>query len=221
LARLDGWTAAGKTGTGQKIDPATGRYSPTQLIASFTGFAPISNPAVTILVSLDSPVGQHEGGQVAAPVFKRIAEQVLPYLDVPRDVPMGPRLVQAAYKNREIAESATLEDFSPTDFSGQLDRPPTEPPLTKSKAGTSHTPSVTVAVDEGGDIQVPDFSGKTMREVTEICLRLGLDPVLIGSSLATNQTPAAGVKARRGAKVTVQFGTPAPKIAKPLQRARH
>src|SRR4029077_16180433 len=80
LAHLDGWTAAGKTGSAQKIDPATGRYSRTQLIASFTGFAPISNPAVTILVSLDSPVGQHEGGQVAAPVFKRIAEQVLPYL---------------------------------------------------------------------------------------------------------------------------------------------
>jgi len=60
----------GKTGTAQKIDPATGRYSAKQLIASFTGFAPISNPAVTILVSLDSPVGQHEGGQVAAPVFQ-------------------------------------------------------------------------------------------------------------------------------------------------------
>src|ERR1041384_2448672 len=59
-ARLDGWTAAGKTGTAQKIDPATGRYSPTQLIASFTGFAPINDPAVTILVSLDSPVGEHE-----------------------------------------------------------------------------------------------------------------------------------------------------------------
>src|SRR2546422_9525169 len=68
LAHLDGWTAAGKTGSAQKIDPATGRYSRTQLIASFTGFAPVSNPAVTILVSLDSPVGQHEGGQVAAPV---------------------------------------------------------------------------------------------------------------------------------------------------------
>src|SRR5881398_141851 len=63
LAHLDGWTAAGKTGSAQKIDPATGRYSHTQLIASFTGFAPISNPAVTILVSLDSPVGPHEGGQ--------------------------------------------------------------------------------------------------------------------------------------------------------------
>src|ERR1700740_97723 len=52
-ARLDGWTAAGKTGSAQKIDPSTGRYSPTQLIASFTGFAPISNPAGTILVWLD------------------------------------------------------------------------------------------------------------------------------------------------------------------------
>src|SRR5947199_5437507 len=118
LARLDGWTAAGKTGSAQKIDPATGRYSARQLIASFTGFAPINNPAVTILVLLDSPVGQREGGQVAAPVFKRIAEQVLPHLDVPRDVPVGPRLVQAAYMNREVSDSATLEDFTPTDFWG-------------------------------------------------------------------------------------------------------
>src|SRR6267154_1076625 len=221
LARLDGWTAAGKTGSAQKIDPATGRYSPTQLIASFTGFAPISNPAVTILVSLDSPVGLHEGGQVAAPVFKRIAEQILPYLDVPRDVPVAPRLMQAAYKNRDAADSATLQDFTPTDFSGQPDQPPAESPATKSKAGISQMPHVTVAVEEGGDVEVPDFSGKTMREVTEICLRLGLDPSLIGSSLATNQAPAPGAKVKRGAKVTVQFGTPAPKIAKPLQSARH
>jgi cell division protein FtsI (penicillin-binding protein 3) len=221
LAHLDGWTAAGKTGTAQKIDPATGRYSAKHLIASFTGFAPLNNPAVTILVSLDSPLGEHEGGQVAAPVFKRIAEQVLPYLDVPRDVPLGPRLVQAAYRNREVSNSAALEDFAPTDFSEQPDQPPTELPATKSKEGRSQTHSVTVALDEGGDIQVPDFSGKTMREVTEICLRLGLDPVLIGSSLASNQTPPAGAKLRRGAKVTVQFGTPAPKIAKALQRARH
>src|ERR1700720_2190683 len=221
LARLDGWTAAGKTGSAQKIDPATGRYSPTQLIASFTGFAPINDPAVTILVSLDSPVGQHEGGQVAAPVFKRIAEQVLPYLDVPRDVPIGPRLVQAAYKNREVSDSATFEDFTPTDFSGLPDQPLVESTAPNTKGGKSQTPSVTVAEDEGGDIQVPDFSGKTMRDVTAICLRLGLDPILVGSNLATNQTPAAGTKVRRGAKITVQFGTPAPKIAQPRHRVRH
>jgi cell division protein FtsI (penicillin-binding protein 3) len=220
-AHLDGWTAAGKTGSAQKIDPATGRYSPTHFIASFTGFAPISNPAITILVSLDSPVGLHEGGMVAAPVFKRIAEQVLPYLDVPRDVPVGPRIVQAAYRDRELSLNAGLEDFTPADFSGLPDQPPAEPSATKSKEGKSLAPSVTVAMDEGGDTQVPDFSGKTMRDVTEICLRLGLDPVLVGSSLATNQTPAAGAMVRRGAKITVQFGTPAQKIAKPRQRARH
>ncbi len=221
LAHLDGWTAAGKTGSAQKIDPATGRYSPTHFIASFTGFAPISNPAVSVLVSLDSPVGLHEGGMVAAPVFKRIAEQVLPHLDVPRDVPVGPRLVQAAYKNREVSDSATLEDFTPTDFSEQPDQPPAKSAATNSREGNSPAPAVTVAVDEGGDIQVPNLSGKTMREVTTICLRLGLEPVLVGSSLATNQNPAAGARVRRGAKITVQFGTPAPKIAKLLQRVRH
>lgn len=215
LARLDGWTAAGKTGSAQKIDPATGRYSPTQLIASFTGFAPISNPAVAILVSLDSPVGPHEGGMVAAPVFKRIAEQVLSYLDVARDVPLSAKLLQASYKKVNEREASDLEDFTPVDFSAQPDQFPVAAGNAKSKKPESTASPVTVAMDEGGDIAVPDFSGKTMREVTEMCLRLGLDPVLVGSSLASNQTPPAGAKVRRGAKVTVQFGTHAPTEPKP------
>ena len=220
LARLDGWTAAGKTGSAQKIDPATGRYSPTQLIASFTGFAPISNPAVTILISLDSPVGLHEGGQVAAPVFKRIAEQVLAYLDVPRDVPLNPRLIQAAYRRQMAGEAASLEDFSPTDFSGQPDAPPAASNQAEPEP-KSHAPEVTMAADEGGDIAVPDFSGKTMREVTEMCLHLGLEPLLVGTNLAVEQRPEAGTVARRGAKVTVQFGTPQAKPAKAHARSRH
>ena len=115
-ARLDGWTTAGKTGSAQKIDPNTGRYSPTNFIASFTGFAPVNNPAVTILVSLDSPMGLHEGGQVSAPVFKRIAEQVLPYLDVPRDVPLNHeidsgRLQKARSDGREHAGRIESDGF--------------------------------------------------------------------------------------------------------------
>ncbi len=220
LARLDGWTAAGKTGSAQKIDPATGRYSATQLIASFTGFAPINNPAVAILISLDSPIGLHEGGQVAAPVFKRIAEQVLSYLDVPRDVPLNPRLMEAAYKRQMAGEAAALEDFSPTDFSGQPDAPPAASNQAEAEV-KSHTPEVTMAADEGGDITVPDFSGKTMREVTEMCLHLGLEPLLVGSNLAVEQRPEAGTQVRRGAKVTVQFGTPPPaKLAKAHARSR-
>src|ERR1700687_2094051 len=220
LARLDGWTAAGKTGSAQKIDPSTGRYSPTQLIASFTGFAPISNPAVTILVSLDSPVGLHEGGQVAAPVFKRIAEQVLAYLDVPRDVPLNARLIQAAYKRQIAREGAMLEDFSPTDFSGQPDAPPA---ASKEAAPDSKSPAPEVAMGagEGGDSTVPDFSGKTMREVTEMCLHLGLEPLLVGTNLAVEQRPEAGTVARRGAKVTVQCGAPQAKPAKAHARSRH
>jgi cell division protein FtsI (penicillin-binding protein 3) len=236
LARLDGWTAAGKTGSAQKIDPDTGRYSATQLIASFTGFAPINNPAVTILVSLDSPVGQHEGGQVAAPVFKRVAEQVLAYLDVPRDVPVNARLMQASYKQNE-ADTDSLEDLSVADFSAQPEELLPEASATGNAApartsaslksgkttevaAAAPPPSVTVSVDEGGDIMVPDFSGRTMRDVTDECLRLGLNPVLVGSSLATGQSPAGGSKVKHGAKVTVEFGTPDAKAGK-LGRTRN
>jgi cell division protein FtsI (penicillin-binding protein 3) len=224
LAHLDGWTSAGKTGSAQKIDPQTGRYSPTQLIASFTGFAPINNPAVIILVSLDSPVGLHEGGQVAAPVFKRIAEQVLAYLDVPRDVPPNPKLIQTAYMKQATEDPSALEDFSSVDFSGQPDPPPSASQLAKTdrqEQADPNKPVLTVAVDQGGDIEVPDFSGKTVRDVADIALRLGLEPVLVGSNLAMNQSPAAGAKLRHGAKITVQFGTPLEKKSRPRPGIRN
>ncbi len=215
-ARLDGWTAAGKTGTAQKIDPETKRYSPTSVIASFSGFAPINNPAVTILVSIDSPGGYpHGGGDVAAPVFKRIAEQVLPYLDVPRDVPLSPRLIQTAYHPGEDSQDSAVDDFTPVDFSAQPSVEEANLKAAKSKPSQEKLPEVMVAVDEDGGIAVPDFTGKTMREVTESCLRLGLDPVLVGSSLASQQTPAAGSKVRRGSKIIVEFGGSPAKPAKP------
>src|SRR5262249_57250540 len=72
-AILEGYSSAGKTGTAQKIDPATGTYSRTQYIASFAGFAPVNNSAIAMSVILDSPVGGHHGGEVAAPVVPRIA----------------------------------------------------------------------------------------------------------------------------------------------------
>jgi membrane peptidoglycan carboxypeptidase len=217
LAHLDGWTSAGKTGTAQKIDPTTGRYSSTQYIASFTGFTPINNPAMTILVSLDSPVGLHEGGDVAAPVFKRIAEQVLAYLDIPRDVPLNPKLMETAYRKRAAQNPSAFEESSTVDFSGQPDPPPTASQLTNvagREKPAALKPVLTVAVDQGGDIEVPDFSGKTMRDVADTILRLGLEPVLVGSNLATDQSPAAGARVRRGAKITVQFGTPLEKKSK-------
>jgi cell division protein FtsI (penicillin-binding protein 3) len=85
-ALLVGYTSAGKTGTAQKVDPATRAYSHTKYVATFAGFAPVNNPAVTIAVVLDSAVGLHQGGQVSAPVFNRIAQQVLEYLHTPHDI---------------------------------------------------------------------------------------------------------------------------------------
>src|SRR5277367_1195424 len=68
-AILEGYTSAGKTGTAQKVDPATGVYSKTKYIGSFAGFAPLNNPQIVVAVILDSAVGLHQGGQVSAPVF--------------------------------------------------------------------------------------------------------------------------------------------------------
>jgi hypothetical protein len=106
------------------------------------------------------------------------------------------------------------------DFAAQPDEPPGQE---KSNQPEALKPSVTVALDEGGDIAVPDFHGKTMREVTEMCLRLGLEPVLVGSGLAVDELPADGAKVRRGAKITVHFGTPeeAAKVIKALGKNRH
>jgi len=211
-ARLDGWTAGGKTGTAQKIDPDTGRYSRTNVIASFTGFAPINSPAVVILVSVDSPGGYpHDGATVAAPVFKRIAEQVLRYLDVPRDLPVSPTLVEAAYHKKEESDPAAMDDLTPVDFSIEPEAPDPAPPTTSEGRTRTDPQEMMVAAEEGGEIVVPDVLGKTMREVSELCLGLGLDPILVGSGVATKQSPAPGVRVRPGTKLNTQFTiAPAP-----------
>jgi cell division protein FtsI (penicillin-binding protein 3) len=98
-AQLNGYSAAGKTGTAQKIDVRTRTYSKTKYIASFVGFAPVNNPAITIAVIIDSPtVGSHFGHAVSAPVFQELAQQVLEYLGVPHDLPIKPPNLVAEQK---------------------------------------------------------------------------------------------------------------------------
>ena len=113
-AILEGYSSAGKTGTGQKVDPATGTYSKTKYIGSFAGFAPVNNPQIVVAVILDSAVGPHQGGQIAAPVFKRISQQVLEYLHVPHDLPLAPQhqLLLARAKMKDDKDS-DLEEGTP------------------------------------------------------------------------------------------------------------
>src|SRR6202521_4346758 len=107
-AILEGYTSAGKTGTAQKVDPATGAYSKTKYIGSFAGFAPLNNPQIVVAVILDSAVGLHQGGQVSAPVFRRVTQQVLEYLHTPHDLPLAPNrqllLAQAKTKDKDLVE---------------------------------------------------------------------------------------------------------------------
>ena len=203
-AKLDGYTSAGKTGTAQKYDPDTGRYSTHDLIASFVGFVPINTPAVTIYVQLDSPAGAHEGGQVAAPVFKQVAQQVLAYLDVPRDIPVAAETLRAsrAQAAHEKDDNLTdVSDFDPVQTTGAAVDEPAPEIAQSSPASTAPT----VELAEGDGIPAPQLLGRTVREVTQDCLKMGLTPVLVGTGVATEQSPEPGATIRRGSKITVQF----------------
>ena len=84
-AAIPGFRVAGKTGTAQKVDPRTGAYSSALSVGSFVGFVPADSPRLAMIVVIDEPQGEAWGGVVAAPVFRRVGEQVLTYLGVSRD----------------------------------------------------------------------------------------------------------------------------------------
>ena len=81
LANIQGLTVAGKTGTAQKLEP-NGRYSHSRFIASFVGYGPVPDPRFVIVVAIDEPRPLYFGGVVAAPVFRRVVEQLASYWDL-------------------------------------------------------------------------------------------------------------------------------------------
>ncbi len=113
-AQLNGYSAGGKTGTAQKIDIATHRYSKTNYVASFVGITPVNNPAIAVAVVIDSPKGSHYGRDVSAPVFKEVAQQVLEYLGVPHDQPLTTQM------QTEVA-TVQRENEAPPEQTGNLD----------------------------------------------------------------------------------------------------
>ena len=146
-AILEGYSSAGKTGTGQKVDPATHAYSRTKYVASFAGFAPINDPAITVAVILDSAVGLHQGGQVSAPVFQRVAQQVLEYLHTPHDVEL-PSNRQVLMAERRVKDQ-DVEEGSPDRLGDTLeaaDSAPAEAVAQPASASAKPTPDVTARV---------------------------------------------------------------------------
>jgi cell division protein FtsI (penicillin-binding protein 3) len=171
-ARLPGFTVAGKTGTAAKIEG--GRYSKSNYNASFVGFVPSRQPAVTILVLLDSPRGKgYYGGAVAAPVFARVAEATLRHLGVPPNVDPSGRMVVARQGLRDPAAA-----------------------LTPARARLGGTPRAVPVLTAG---LMPDLSGLSAREAVQLLARLGIAARLVGDGVVAGQQIAPGTPLEQGA----------------------
>ncbi|HVN79711.1 MAG TPA: penicillin-binding transpeptidase domain-containing protein, partial [Terriglobia bacterium] len=209
-AKLEGFTSAGKTGTAQKLQP-DGHYSHSKFIASFVGFAPIQNPAIAIVITIDEPKGKYYGGEVAAPVFRRIAEKTLRYLTIIPDQEVTPKPI--ARKGRFLGEN--LEEQADPDRIDLLDAEwgisesigqdkPDPAPQDDASSLSVDGYQLTVGYDPG--IEVPDFTGKSLRSVTYESARLGLQLNVMGSGLALKQFPSPHSTVAPGSKISVKFG---------------
>ncbi|MFB3776353.1 MAG: penicillin-binding protein [Bryobacteraceae bacterium] len=182
LARVDGYTAGGKTGSAQIYDPECRCYR-HKYNASFAGFSPVANPAVVVVVTING--ASVFGGAVAAPVFREVAAAALRLLDVPKDLPDTP---------------PPRED-EPVDFADLAVADLGSPAATLPEPGI---PKRVGASDLWGP-KVPDFSGKTMRAVLEESAAKGLPVELVGSGVAQAQAPPPGAILALGQRVRVLF----------------
>ncbi len=199
-AQLDGYTAAGKTGTAQKIDPKTRAYSKTKHVASFVGFAPVGNPTAVIIVVIDEPAGAYHGGDVAAPVFRAIAEQVLPELGTMPDTEIkdSTELIAGAPKTPE-----SWDRFNAERVQIEAARKATLPTVaSNSNAGGE----VVYAPATSRAIVMPDLRGRSVRDVARACAKLGLQLEAHGEGLVMKQNPAPGSEIESGQVVHIEFG---------------
>ncbi len=190
-AALEGYRAAGKTGTAQKI--VNGRYKKGVYLSSFIGFAPLPYPRVTILVQLDESRDGYYGGDVCAPYFKNIAQEVLLQLRIPPDT-----ILPLPEYTLPIADAGT-EDFLP-------DATPAQP-LTGSGTEPLHAdqPDVLTVMIDSARIVLPDFRGMSKRNVLNRCIDLGINLQSKGSGVAIYQSPLPGTEIPVGSTCSVTF----------------
>jgi cell division protein FtsI (penicillin-binding protein 3) len=183
-ARLEGYSVGGKTGSAQIYDVASRHYTHTYN-GSFMGFAPLTNPAIVVVVTLNGTHGTAGfGGQAAAPVFHAVATEALRVMDVPRDLPDQTPPVQ-------LAKKPEVDDLSIADIG-------------------SDQPNILEEGDEDGETapagpRVPNFRGMTMRAVLATAASQGLTIVPGGSGVARMQSPPPGSLLHEGERIRVQF----------------
>ncbi len=190
--KLDGYTSAGKTGSAQIFDNATKHYTHSYN-ASFMGFAPVTNPQLVVMVTLNGTVGEAGfGGPSAGPVFNKVTTEALRILDVPRDLPDVPEKAQLIQTKAEKPV-----DENDTAIAGLGDGP------SIIEEDPDANPLVTNAVLTGP--RVPDLRGKTVREVVQQSSESDLPILIEGTGIARKQSPAPGAILPEGAKIRVLF----------------
>ena len=180
LAAVPGYDVAGKTGTAQKLDPATRRYSRAPGVLSFVGFVPADEPRLVLLVLLDEPKTEKWGSEAAAPVFSAIAGPVLRYLEVsPRDA--AP--IQIVTGPGADAAAAARVRLVATDH------------LTEAELSAG---------------LMPDVRGRTLRRALAILAPLGVRVELAGRGRVAQQTPVPGERVHEDAvaRLTLLPGGP-------------
>jgi cell division protein FtsI (penicillin-binding protein 3) len=189
-ARITGYTTGGKTGTAQIVDLRTHTY--THLYnASFMGFAPVSNPRVVVVVTVNGATGlAGYGGEASAPVFREIAATALRMMDVPPD---------ALDEEPDDKTPVDTNDVAIADLGGEPNLDPDgDAPAQDAAVGAQP------ALVQFGP-KVPSFEGLTMRAATERSSALGIPVEFIGSGIVRIQRPAAGSVLPAGERVRLLF----------------
>jgi len=224
-AQLNGYSSGGKTGTAQKVDPATHLYSKTMHVASFAGIAPVNNPVIAVAIILDTPRGDYYGATVSAPVFAEVAQQVLEYLGVAHDIDV--RVPRAKSKSdTPIEEDDAQEHTGDINalFAAVNDLPSDDPlRANTSEADASNQPTKSAAEDtkaKSGGTQsaatpgVPQPTAKQPQPVSEVTIsdakRLRV-PLLIGLPVrkVIELSAGAGLEVQISGNGTVREQAPA------------
>jgi cell division protein FtsI (penicillin-binding protein 3) len=209
-ARLIGYTSAGKTGTAQIYDNKLHQY--THLYnASFMGFAPVTNPRIVVVVTINGTGGVvGYGGPTSAPVFREVAAAGLRVMDVPKDLPeMVPSEGNDPADENDVAIADLGSSIPPPlvqagDAVAADDRPVASAKSVMDQRIFSN-PGGSSERDLAGP-RVPNFQGKTVRNVIQQAAALGIPVEFTGSGVARAQVPVPGTILPSGGWVRVQFG---------------
>ena len=204
--RLDGYTSGGKTGTAQIFDFATKHYTHTYN-GSFMGFAPVINPAVIVVVTVNGTHGiEGFGASAAGPVFKAVMTEALRILDVPKDVPENAPAKTPG--KTQIAQNQALDDLASADTTG--DQPNILEDREDDEDSSASPPQAFVgpklpAPPAPAAGTVPNFKGMTLRAVLAEAAAKGLSVQPNGSGVARVQNPPPGAVLHQGERIRVQF----------------